>query len=144
MGNFSDFDCHYWGRCWACWGNFPISLYVKKWPVSSSSLIAVSSQTGKFVFCARKIFFPVKFARLEKPPHTACPSEMAYFSSMFSNSARLIDSCAHGNTFARGRSFARTTYFPVWVSSTKEKKGTSYLCSEQNVRDTIIHHFLFL
>ena len=23
--------------------------------------------TGKFVFCARKIFFPMQFARLEKP-----------------------------------------------------------------------------
>ena len=26
------------------------------------------AQTGKFVFCAWTIFFPVKFARLEKPP----------------------------------------------------------------------------
>ena len=32
LGNFSDFACHYWGRYWACWGNFPSSLYVKRWP----------------------------------------------------------------------------------------------------------------
>ena len=31
------------------------------------------SQTGKSVFCARKIFFPVKFVRLEKPPSQRFP-----------------------------------------------------------------------
>ena len=41
---------------------------------------------------------------------------MVYFSSKvyFSNFARLIRRCAHGNVLAIRRSSARTTYFPVW------------------------------
>ena len=39
LGNFSDFACHYWGRYWACWGNFPSNLYVKKWPAPTGVAI---------------------------------------------------------------------------------------------------------
>ena len=45
------------------------------------------------------------------------------FQIHFSNSTRLIRRCAHGSLLARGRSSARTTYFPVWnLLYLKEKK----------------------
>ena len=57
LGNFSDFACHYWGRYWAFWGNFPSSLYVKKWPAGmcyfsfqkSSAVLSSVIQNGNAV-----------------------------------------------------------------------------------------------
>ena len=57
----------------------------------------ITHRAGKFVFCARKIFSPSNLRAWKNHPHTACPYEMTYFS----NSARLIGRCAHGNLFAR-------------------------------------------
>ena len=67
------------------------------------------TQTGKFAFCARKIFFPLQFARMEKPSSHLLPYEMVI------SSARLIGRCAHGSLLVHGRSSARTTYSPVWL-----------------------------
>ena len=36
-------------------------------------------QTGKFVFCARKIFFPTQFAHLENGPRVFSPCDLFYF-----------------------------------------------------------------
>ena len=47
---------------------------------------------------------------LASPPHM----KWVIFQVHFSNSARFIGRCAHGSLLARGRSSARTTYFPLW------------------------------
>ena len=72
-------------------------------------------QTGKFVFRARKIFFPHQICALGKTV-LASPLHMNWyiFQACFSNFARLIGCCARGNLLVRGRSLAHTTYFPVW------------------------------
>ena len=44
--------------------------------------IVPHGQTGKFAFCARKIFFAIKFARLKNRPRISSPYEMVYFSSI--------------------------------------------------------------
>ena len=63
------------------------------------------------LFSARgRYFSPSNLRTWKNHPALPPPYEMTYFS----NSARLIGRCAHGNLFARGRSSARTTYFPVW------------------------------
>ena len=46
-------------------------------------------QTGKFVFCARKIYFLVKFARLERPPHHASTYIIVYSYCIFSKFCAL-------------------------------------------------------
>ena len=38
-----------------------------------TAIDAAVSQTGKFVLCARKIFFPIKFVHLEKPSSHLLP-----------------------------------------------------------------------
>ena len=48
---------------------------------------------------------------LASPPHM----KWATFQVYFSNSARVIGYCAHSSLLVRGRSSARTTYFPVWA-----------------------------
>ena len=47
--------------------------------------MVIALKTEKFVSCARKLFFPVEFARMRKPPPHGLspPFEMAYFSSIF-------------------------------------------------------------
>ena len=49
LGNFSDFACHYWGRHWACWGNFPSSLYVKKWPAITILRTCLGAEPAKLI-----------------------------------------------------------------------------------------------
>ena len=58
-----------------------------------------------------RYFSPSNLRAWKQHPRIASPYEMAYFS----NSARLIDCCAHDTVLARGRSSVRTTDFPVWA-----------------------------
>ena len=69
----------------------------------------------KVCFLRAEDIFPRQFARLEKP-HQHCLPYVKWhiFQAYFSNSAHLIGRCAHSSLFARGRSSARTTCFPVW------------------------------
>ena len=72
-------------------------------------------RTGKLVSCARKIFFPVKFGRLEQPPLQHLPICSYIFPLYFPNFVRMVGRCAHGSLIVRGSSSARTTHFSVWM-----------------------------
>ena len=60
------------------------------------------------------MFFTVRFARLENYPRITFKYIFQILRAALAF-ACSIGLCAHGSLLARGRSSARTTYFPVWI-----------------------------
>ena len=70
LGNFSDFACLYWGRHGACWGNFPSSLYVKKWPALIYSSRAIEWYIIDFLERYISAIAPIKIWKMSRDvPH---------------------------------------------------------------------------
>ena len=65
------------------WGHMPpIPSVPTSISLDFSEYIINTLQTGKFVFCTRKIFSPSNLRTLKNRPHIFSPSEEVYFSSI--------------------------------------------------------------
>ena len=77
----------------------------------------------KVCFLRAENIFPSQICPLgwENHPCIASPYEVACSQVYFPNSAHFIGRCAYDSLFARGRSSARFTYFPVCVEQIENK-----------------------
>ena len=79
---------------------------------TSDSFISVHTRLES-LFLREEDIFPHQICALGKTVLVS-PPYVKWFVFQVRLSARLIGRCAHGSWLARGRSSARTTYFPVW------------------------------